>query len=340
MKLLLLLLALLVLFNYRCKAQDKKIERSCPLVFDIHKNGGTQSIRYAANHPLNILDTNINTVLVYIHGINRNGLDYFEYGEDAVKLAKQKKKTLLVAPQYADESDLDYYHLNNTFLYWKKTEWKDGYTSISDNNRPQEVKISSYEIMDSLLNNILTSNKFPNIKMVVVAGHSAGGQFVQRYSATTPMPDLFTAAKFRFIVMDPSSYMYPDGKRPAGNNNFSIPDTTGCPTYNYYPKGLEKLNTYAKAMGTNNIFHNIMRRDIIILLGEKDVKTDDPNLDVTCAATLQGPFRLQRGLNYMAYLATFPEYGNKKSFNVVPDSGHNGDKMINSDAAVSWIFGK
>ncbi len=42
----------------------------------------------------------------------------------------------------------------------------------------------------------------------------------------------------------------------------------------------------------------------------------------------------------MSYLATFPEYGNKKNINVVPDSGHNGDKMINSDEALNWIFKK
>jgi pimeloyl-ACP methyl ester carboxylesterase len=175
---------------------------------------------------------------------------------------------------------------------------------------------------------------------VVVAGHSAGGQFVQRYSATTPLPDLLTGFRFRFIVMDPSSYMYPDERRLLSNNRCAVPDTSGCPEYNRYPKGLEQLNTYARAMGAANIRRNILHRDIIFLLGEKDVRTDALNLDITCAANLQGAFRLERGLNYVAYLNTFPEYGDRKKYDIIPDTGHNGDKIINSGAARKWIYGK
>jgi pimeloyl-ACP methyl ester carboxylesterase len=225
-------------------------------------------------------------------------------------------------------------------LYWKKNEWKDGYASLSDENRAQSVKMSSYEVMDSLLVQILTSENFPNIQRVVVAGHSAGGQFVQRYSAMTPVPDRLTAFTFRFIVMDPSSFMYPDDKRPLGNKTYSIPDTSGCPGYNRYPKGLTALNSYAKALGADHIRQNILKRDIIILLGENDTRTDDPNLDVSCAANLQGPYRLERGLNYVAYLATFAEYGHKVNYNIVPGSGHDGKKMINSSEAKKWIYGQ
>jgi pimeloyl-ACP methyl ester carboxylesterase len=331
---------LLVLECGAAIAQNKKIERSCPFAFQMHKKGGTQKLRYASNHSLTSVDTSIETLLVYIHGINRNGVDYFEYGERMLRAVNKKKETLLIAPQYADAEDLDYYQLGNDFLYWKKTEWKDGHTSISTDNRPQGLKISSYEVLDSLLTAILSSNKFPNIKKVVIVGHSAGGQFVQRYSTITPVPDRFTQYKFRFLVMDPSSYMYLDARRPLADKTFGMPDTAGCPEYNDYPKGLIKLNTYAKAIGAENIKRNLMQRDIVILLGEKDTKTDDPNLDVSCAGNLQGRFRLERGLNYVSYLSAFPEYEHKGNYNIVAGSGHNGDTMINSDEAKKWIFGK
>ena len=320
-------------------AQTRRLEPSCPSVFSTHKNGGKQSIRYASNHSLDRLDTAVTTLLIYIHGINRNGLAYFEYGEEAVRSARQKKQTLLIAPQYADESDLDAYLLGNDFLYWKKAEWKDGHSSLSDGARVQNTPISSYEVMDSLLIFVLGSGHFPNIKRVVIAGHSAGGQFVQRYSAISPVPDLMAAVQFRFLVMDPSSYMYPDARRPMPDKTFGFPDATGCPDYNHYPKGLEGLNPYALAAGADRILNNMLHRAIFILLGEEDTRMDDPNLDVGCAANLEGAFRLERGMNFFAYIRTFPGYGDKQNFGVVSDSGHSGEKMINSDEARRVIYG-
>ncbi len=336
----LIILSSFIFCVFCSQSQDRKIEPSCPSVFTIHKNGGSQAIRYASNYPLNKLDTSIKTLLVYVHGLYRNAVGYFGYAEDMVRSAGKKKETLIIAPQYADAEDLDYYNLDNSFLYWKKAEWKDGHTSISEGSRPQGVKMSSYEVLDSILAFIIASNNFPNIKIVVIAGHSAGGQFVQRYSAITPMPDLLSNIHFRFIVMDPSSYMYPDNKRPAGGQNFAVPDTAGCPEYNHYPKGLEKLNTYAKAIGAGHILNNLFHRDINILLGENDTRTDDPNLDVTCAGNLQGAFRLERGENYFKYIHSFPEYGNNQTFGIVPNTGHNGDNMINSREARKLIFGE
>jgi pimeloyl-ACP methyl ester carboxylesterase len=328
-------LACLVL-SFSGKAQ--KIQPSCPNAYLLHKDGGTQALRYASSHPLNKLDTTVTTLLVYIHGVNRNGVAYFEYANDMVRSARKRKETLVIAPQYANADDLDFYRLGNEFLYWNKAQWKDGHTSASDDRRPQPTKVSSYEVMDSLLTFVLTSNLFPHLRRVVIVGHSAGGQFVQRYSAITPLPDVLTQFSFRFIVMDPSSYLYPDGRRPLGDHTFGLPDSSACPEYNHYPKGLEDLNTYAQTAGADKIRYNMLHRDIVTLLGAKDTRTDDPNLDVTCAANLEGPYRLERGIQFFAYISSWPEYGNKKNLAIVADSGHNGDKMINSDEAIHWIF--
>ncbi len=304
----------------------------------MHKDGGRQAIRYASSQRLDKLDTTVTTLLIYIHGINRNGVAYFDYANEMVRYAKKRKETLVIAPQYANADELDFYRLSKDFLYWKKAEWKDGHTSESDERRPQPTKMSSYEVMDSLVTFVLTSNLFPHLKRVVIVGHSAGGQFVQRYSAITPLPDILTQFTFRFIVMDPSSYMYPDAKRPLGDKTFGLPDSSACPEYNHYPKGLENLNTYAKTVGAGKILDNLLHRDIVILLGAKDTRMDDPNLDVSCAANLEGPYRLERGIQFFAYLSSWPEYGSKKNLGIVPDSGHNGERMITSDEAIHWVF--
>jgi hypothetical protein len=327
----------LLLLSQAGFTQRKRILRSCPEVFEIHKDGGIQALRYASNYSLNKTNTAISTLLIYVHGLHRNAMGSFEYGEEAIRFAKAQKTTLLITPQYADEEDKENYRLDNSFLYWKKAAWKDGYPSISENSKTQRVPLSSYEVMDSLISAILVSGRFPNLTRIIIAGHSAGGQFADRYSATSPLPDLFNSYRFRFVVMNPSSYLYPDNLRPTDQGNFVVPDSTDCLEYNRYPKGLNGLNPYASATGAGRILENMLRRDIVFLLGADDVLTDGPDLDVSCAANLQGKYRLVRGEYYIAHLISYPAYENKRNFSIIPGVGHEGD-IIAAPEARKWLF--
>lgn len=142
--------------------------------------------------------------------------------------------------------DLENYGLNKKkYLYWKNAGWKDGYTSMSDETPSPDERMRSYEVLDSLLETLLSGNVFPNIRFIVIAG--------------------------------------------------------------------------------------IRHRDIVILLGENDTRTDDPNLDITCAGQMEGGFRLERGRLFAAYTG--------QRFEIVPNSGHNSDDMLNSSQARQWIFG-
>ncbi len=331
------LITIVFIIGNNCYAQNNSTFQRCPQSFEMHKNGGSQLLSYASTLPLTIKDTTIKRLLIYIHGIKRNGMDYFAHAENMLLSANEIKTTLLIAPQYPDLTDLTSHELSKGFLFWKKAEWKDGYESIKT---AKGGAVSSYEVLDSIIARVLNSNNFPNLKTIIVAGHSAGGQFVQRYSAITPLPDQFTGYKFRFLVMDPSSYMYPDGKRPVAKKTYLQPNVNDCPEYDLYPKGLNNLNTYAQAIGSSIILHNIFSRAIFVLLGENDTNTEDPNLDVSCAANLQGPNRLERGIRYSEYLKQFPKYGAKTNYSIVGGTGHSSSKMINSSEAKNWIFAK
>jgi hypothetical protein len=312
--------------------------RITPNVFETHKGGETQAIHFASNYRLDRMDTAIHTLLINIHGLHRDAPGAFEAVMDAVHGDGQNKTTLTIAPQYFNQEDLENYRPANKFLYWRNAEWKDGRASVNDDWRGNKVAMNSYEIMDSLITFILGCGKFPNIQKVIVAGHSAGGQFTQRYSALTPLPDLLPATRFRFIIMNPSSYMYPDARRPTSTGNFVIPDTTGCDGYNRYPKGLEELSDYALAMGADRIRKNMLTRDIVILLGGDDTDDADKDLDVSCAAELQGIARLERGLSFFHYLSSFAEYGQKKNCNVIRGVRHSGKYILNSDEGKKWLF--
>jgi hypothetical protein len=336
----LLLFTALTLLSFAGFAQWRRIktQRTCPYIFRTHKDGETPALRYASNFSLNRRDTSVRTLLIFIHGLHRNAMGYFDDAMEAVRSAGQRKTTLVIAPQYATEDDMGMFG-GGDLLYWHKAQWKDGYASVTTSSRSHQVSMSSYELMDSLIAGILASGNFPNIHRVVVAGHSAGGQFVDRYSVTTPIPDIWTSVPFRFIVMNPSSYLYPDARRPARDGSFVVPDSADCPEYNHYPKGLTRLNAYAEAAGADHILRNMLQRDIFILLGGEDTEIDDPDLDISCAGNMQGAFRLNRGISFISYITTFPGYGDKKNFAVVRGVGHTGT-LIESDEAIRWIFGQ
>jgi hypothetical protein len=196
-------------------------------------------------------------------------------------------------------------------------------------------------LVDSMISRVCNRKLFPKLKKIIVIGHSAGGQFVQRYAGMTPMPEILRGCKFKFIVMNPSSYLYFDDRRPVKTTtslSFQRPDSTGCSNFNEYPKGFEKLNPYAAKIGSKMIQDLFLKRDIVFILGGSDVDMNDSSMDKTCSGNMQGRFRLERGQFYYEYVKLFSKKGKIHRIDVVPNVGHNGDKMVNSEITRKYIF--
>lgn len=326
-------------------AQDEKpqaIERACPDVFSFKKQGRTYSFRYASNHPIAVSNKQIKQLVIYIHGARRNGLDYYEWGEKAVNAANKNDETLFISPQFNSEKDLEDHMHDATHLFWVKNNWRIGDESVSSEKRKMEDSFSSFSLVDSLIAHACNKKLFPSLKKITIVGHSAGGQFVSRYVGMTPMPSIVSAYTFNFIVMNPSTYLYLDDRRPVKTEKgltFMKPDTAGCPTYNDYPRGMNKLNPYASKVGVKAIQQLFLKRDISYILGEKDVNMNDSSLDKSCEGNMQGRFRLERGQFFYEYLKLYAKGKKIHQIAVVPDVAHDGDKMINSKAARWSIFG-
>lgn len=327
------------------KAQDEKpqaVERACPNIFKVNKAGKLYSLRYASNHAMGEKNSKIKQLVIYIHGARRNGLDYYEWGEKAVKAANNTYETLFIAPQFTSEKDLQDHNHDASHVFWTNNNWRIGDESVSSKKRMMEDSFSSFALVDSMIARVCDKKLFPKLKKIIIIGHSAGGQFVSRYVGITPMPNVLKKYNFSFIVMNPSTYMYLDDRRPVKTETgltFIKPDTSGCPNFNDYPRGMEKLNPYALKVGVEMIKQQFLNRDIRFILGEKDVNVNDSSLDKSCEGNMQGGFRLERGQFFYEYLQL---YSNKKKIHqieVVPDVAHDGDKMVNSKAARWHLFG-
>ncbi len=170
--------------------------------------------------------------------------------------------------------------------------------------------------MDELLARLYQS--FPNLTTVSIAGHSAGGQFAQRYASTRNDP------RIAFVVSAPSSYLYMDAARPGPT----------CSRYNEYKYGLDALidTPYMAALGASTIRDNYQWAKITYVVGENDVDPLDPSLDVSCQAMAQGAVRVQRAQEFYAALGRMFGAGiyATQSFEIIPGVAHEGRKLLNS----------
>jgi hypothetical protein len=95
----------------------------------------------------------------------------------------------------------------------------------------------------------------PRLKRVVVAGHSSGGQYAQRWSLVSPVWEALEASgadadgagpirpnriEVRSVAANPSSYAYLHPLRwDESERRWAVPNATACPGYDRWQWGLE-----------------------------------------------------------------------------------------------------
>lgn len=273
----------------------------------------------------------VQRALIVIHGRLRNAQTYLHSAEQAATQAGQLSTTLIVAPQFLNDTDGTRHALPDSVLRWHANDWMAGAPALSP------ASLSSYAALDKILERLDDRKRFPNLREVVVAGHSGGAQVVQRYALTTQADKALQAdgIKVRYVIANPSSYAYFNAQRP-------IPtfDAANCPGFNTWKYGLKELPAYAQGQKHPKLEQAYIERDITYLLGAKDTNPNHPALDKSCEAEAQGAFRLERGKNYFEYLTQRHPQGLNQRLVEVPGVGHNGDQMFTSPEGQKALFGR
>jgi len=156
-------------------------------------------------------------------------------------------------------------------------------------------QLTSYDLMDDILRRLTRKEILPNIKAIVLSGHSAGGQYVTRYEMANKVNDNL-GIPITYVVSNPSSYAYLDAERPSGTNNElrAFGDARNCTTYDNWPYGLKNRSGYTARISDDQLKSQLAARSVIYLLGELDV-LPLAGFDSSCPAMAQGPTRLARG---------------------------------------------
>jgi pimeloyl-ACP methyl ester carboxylesterase len=287
-------------------------------------SGGT--IPYYRSVPL-VRNDLIQRAVLVVHGNGRDADRYYDRAVAAASSESDFQDLVIIAPNFRTRGDKPAPREH----YWSSRGWKIGNKSLDVS------RISSFTAMNELMARLCSAEPaiFPKLKVIVVIGHSAGGQFVNRYAAGAT-PCLNHAIEVRYVVMNPSSYLYLDERRrPAGTGAFELV-ASHCRDYDEYKYGLRHLNSYMRGVGEEKLRAQLQTRPTYYLAGGEDTRGGS-SLDTSCAARLQGPNRLARFANYRDYTRLFPHWTGA-AFIVVPGVGHDGGRMLGSEAARRIMF--
>ncbi|MCK6187843.1 alpha/beta hydrolase [Pseudomonas sp. EYE_354] len=269
----------------------------------------------------------VTRALIIVHGRLRNAQTYLHSGVEAAQRAAVGAGTLVIAPQFLNESDVKRNQLDDRLLRWQGNDWMAGEPSTGPGH------VSSYGALDQIIKHLGNRTLFPALKEIVVAGHSGGAQVVQRFALLGHAhPSLQTEGiRLRYVVANPSSYAYFSPQRP-------VPfDAARCPGFNDWKYGLQHLPAYAKGQRAEQLEQAYVLRDITYLLGQQDIDPNHPALDKRCEAEAQGAYRLIRGHNYFDYLKRRnPQL--RQTLVEVPGVGHDGDAMFTSPEGQNVLF--
>ena len=334
-------------------------------------DGALRGLVYRS-YALEVRNPAVTRALVIVHGGSRDAHDNFRHALGAAFLAGALDDTLIVSPRFASNAELAAAQVTggdavaaarspardalapgelNWISQFGARHWNAGGIAANGN-------VTSYEVIDEILRKLARKDLFPNLKSIVVAGHSSGGQFVGRYQMVNRVHESL-GVKLTYLISNPGAYTYLDSQRPTAsalppNVSSSVagyiaatvakpppyapyPDARHCTSFDTWPYGLKERAGYAARSSDEQLKQQAVNRPATFLLGELDI-LPLVNFDVSCNAMAQGASRLARGLAFTRYLRE--NFGAKHGVVVVEGCGHHPRCMLTGEPALPLLFTK
>lgn len=319
---------------------ERPVDVVAPDAIDVVTAGGVARAPLFASAQWQDSPSTVTRAVIVMHGRLRNADAYFDLtlrAREACGAAGEA--TLVLVPQFLASADVAAHGCDNRTLHWEWTSWMGGDDAIGP------VAASSFDVLDALVGQLTDRNRFPALTSVVIAGHSGGAQVAQRYAVVSNAEALLSAVgiKVRYVIANPSTYLYFDNNRPTGKGTFARFDKHLCANVNDWKYGFERLPRYALAAlegaSLSGMEARYARQDVAMLLGTHDNDPAHPALDKSCAAQAQGPHRLGRGRLYFDYLRGRHGENLTHRLTEIEGVGHDGMGMFASPAGLAELFG-
>ena len=291
----------------------------------------------------------IRRALIMVHGAGRNADHYFTTATAAAFLGGALDDTVVISPRFTACND----KLDTNEVGWSCNgdSWRSGGVSVT------HPDLNSFEFVDELLRKLAKKSVFPNLTTLVVAGHSAGGQYVTRYEMANRLHDTL-GVKITYVVANPSSYAWPNSTRPLPTGDAAPEAAKGawetekphtafsygafeagaCQNYDRWPAGLQNRTAgYTAKMTDDQLKKQLAARPTTYLLGQVDTLPLG-GFDSSCQAMAQGATRRARGEAFVKYVNE--QLGAKHVIQIVSECGHNDRCVYTTDTVLPLIFPK
>jgi pimeloyl-ACP methyl ester carboxylesterase len=328
--------------------------------------GGPAKSMVYRSHPLTVKNTGIHRAFIMVHGTNRNADHYFATANAAAFLAGATADTVVIAPHFvsSDRGCTDKLEPNEVSWSCTGDSWRSGGSSTSN------PTLASFDFIDQILRLVSDKKTFPNMQAIVVAGHSAGGQFVTRYQMANKVHDTL-GVPVSYVVANPSSYAWPDATRPLQEGD-ATPEAAAkgwdqqkvaphtaftygpfdatkgsrmldptqaarpAPTYNKWPFGLEDRTVgYTKGISDEQLLKQLAGRPVTYLLSQVDTLPLG-GFDSSANAMAQGATRRARGEAFVKYVND--KFHVNQPAIIIDECGHNDRCVYTTDVVFPVIF--
>ena len=326
-----MLCAILLAFPAAAQSREERpVKVVAPSFLGIPYPGGMAALPIYTSVDWTKPQPGITRAVLVFHGLLRNADVYYQGALVAQQAAGPLgASTIMVAPQFLADFDLPAHSLPPGTLGWTWDRWARGEPAQTP------APISTFSAIDAVVERLANATLFPDMKTIVVAGFSAGGQVVQRYAVVGEAEQhLRPGIAMEYVVSDPSSYLYFNADRPEpaiaaacpGANDWHYGFGRGIPPYVHgTPAELEA---------------RYVRRHVTYLMGMADIDPNHVVLDKSCGGEAEGPQRFARGHNYFAALQARDGATLKHTLIDVPGIAHEGNKMFTSACGLHVLFKK
>ena len=259
---------------------------------------------------------------------------------------------------------VDYQENGTANADWVSWNANDGADWATGDLSTDAAQASSFQVIDDLVDMLATSGLYPNLQQITIAGFSAGGELVTRYSVSTAEPEILAPKNpnvyWNWVVASPSSYMYLDANRWDPSTQAFVDHTNAldngtdpCQSLADYPYGFyggfipDYVTNGLLAAQNTDYTGRFLNRVVTYLVGDQDNSTS-PTTDQGCEADLQGTDRIDRVeifANYYKFLLANQDgqlpSTRSQFYCVVPGFGHQADlyNSTNGQFALFFPFG-
>jgi hypothetical protein len=182
-------------------------------------------------------NASITTAVIFLHGLMGNANTYFCEGLAATLGSRWGDSTLVVAPWLGNESVSGKYWAGlddgSASLFWSVTRWTHGGNASPGpaGDNPPVKWSTSFDALDALVAALTAAatadGALPALRLITVAGFSAGAQLAQHWAfarkaavaaaagAAPAAAGVPSPPQVRVLVSDPGSYVYLSPERPS-----------------------------------------------------------------------------------------------------------------------------